>query len=558
MRKIYNYDQVREKNPNIKFENFIKILVTNDVEKRLDTENVDMCAKLKHTDEFISKVKKHSNDKIAIVGDYDVDGVMSTAIMAKGLKVLTGNMPLCLIPNRFKDGYGLNPRLVEEAVKEGCKLIITVDNGIRANDAVKFAKDKGVEVIVTDHHLPDENDLPKADLIINPHLSENKGILKCDDICGAMVAFYLIRNLLTSEKKLEKPFLQEIATFAGIATITDVMPLWNENRQIIKILTNLMHLKITPNLGLKTLIKKAGIKQLEFNVESVSFGIGPMLNAPGRLESAETSLKLMLTESTKEAEELCDKIIALNQQRKDLTAQLKTVAESQVSDNDKVNVIFLKDASEGMIGIIAGKICEDTNKLTFVFTNNKEKGILKGSGRAPQGPNLYELTETAIKSMKKKPLAYGGHESAMGISLADFDSMQDLKVKLSALNIPEVESNEILVRMPEKMSLKEIKDVLEKFEPFGSGLEEPTFVIKRKIFSIGLLGKLHSRFKMKINDEVINMSHFFSTSGCDVNNVNKPSIYEGQLCEVTFKIHKVVSDKDAKTSYEGYVKSIKK
>lgn len=549
MYKIFNFEKIKEKH-NISFSDFVKLFLGIGKREEINTDNCNLKVKLDGTDSFIDRINYHvfQNNKIAIIGDYDVDGVCASAIMKKSLDLLTDSTNiLTFIPNRFRDGYGLNINLVDEAIKFGCKLIITVDNGIKANEAISYAKSKNLEVIVTDHHTPDLENLPISDMIINPHIGNET--LKTKEICGATTAFLLCRHLLSHNKKLNENILRELAELAAIATICDVMPLVYENRLLVKYLLNMMHRNEDENRGISMLMQVLSVGRFAFDTESVSFGLGPCLNAPGRLDTAYTSYQLLIEKDREEIERLAELVEQFNNDRKRLTVDLKKESYKQLDDSS-VNVIYLPNVTEGIVGIIAGKICESTNKPTFVFTNN-HKGFLKGSGRTPKWCNLIETATAALKTMSENDVVgYGGHSGAMGLSLKDenalltFKAKLDMKVRLmnktdDAINV---------IRFPSNLSLKEIKDEIDKYAPYGEGFEEPIFVYKTPINSIYPMGEEHTRFNGFLNGDLTTYYFFF--------NVLEPEIYEGKIANVYFRIHKDVAEKAGTTTYSCYVQDV--
>ncbi len=554
MERIYDFNKFKAKYPDKTFDDFVRLYLNIDNRPDLDTSDVDLSVRLDGQDIFSDIVCRHvkGKDKIAIISDYDDDGVCGLAIMYLSLKTINeafGNCDLIpLIPNRFTDGYGLNKRLVDYAVSQGCKLIVTVDNGIKANEAIEYAVSQGVDVIVTDHHQPGSV-LPKCNLIVNPHIGNSQ--LKEKGICGAMTAFLLCRNLLNDNKLLTKRMLQNLAELAAIATITDVMELKKENRKIVKYLFNLMHRNEDANKGVSALMKKQGIGRYAFDTESVSYGLGPSLNAPGRLDTAMTSFNLLIEENPVQIETLTDIISELNSTRKQMTLVLKKEAMLQTKPDERVNVIVFNDVSEGIIGIIAGKICEETNNPVFVFTYNKEKNIYKGSGRAPVWCNLIETATKALNVIPDEVVGFGGHPGAMGLSLKTRNSVEMFKAQFDkCIRVyNKVEAEQKAIRFPEGMTLKDVKETLIKYEPFGQGFEEPLFVCRTPINYLTDMGEAHCRFSGFINGEETAFQMFFT-------NLDKED-YEGKMVDCFFKIHKDVAETVGTQHYTPYAKFVK-
>lgn len=484
--------------------------------------------------------------KIAIIGDYDVDGVTASAILFKVLSFF-GINSLVILPNRFVDGYGLNKRLIDIAKAKGSEIIITVDNGIREKESIEYAKAQGMKVIITDHHTPSADCLPNADLIINPHLTKSN--LQTKEICGATTVTFLCLALLKfisslpSLKSKEKSIYnlrEEIIELAAIATICDVMPLEYENRKLVKYLLNLMHRNEDQNEGISLLMKEMGLGNAEFNVESVSFGLGPALNSAGRLDTATSSLKVLM----KPTSDNIEKLIALNNERKKLTSELVKLSFEQISLGDETNVIYLENANEGIIGIIAGKVAESTLKPTYIFTNTHE-GFVKGSARGPEWCNLFTLTDTVLRS-KDYAVKYGGHAGALGLSLKSKDVLDDFKSSQADIvkTMDKTVKDKTYFEYPEAFTLSEIKNVLDKFEPFGEGFEEPVFVIRRKPRMSKKIGENHVSFKIFLDKKtMIDCYYFFAPHEID----------ESKTQNIYFKIKKSISDKTGKKKYEAYV-----
>lgn len=548
MKKILDYTKAKEKY-GMDFETFIKYVLNVEKRPELNTDGLSLKGlRFSNQKDIDALLDKHSSGIVEIVGDYDVDGVCATAIMMKALKVALPNAKLIpAIPNRFTDGYGLNSRIVEDATKNGVNLIITVDNGIVAKDAIEIARNKNIDVIVTDHHHPDVDKMPNANVIINPHLEGNLPS-RTKNICGAMVAFLICRAVLEDKKLLTKNLLRELAELAAIATICDVMPLEYENRLIVKYLLNMMHRNEDANLGISKLMSVLKNGRFEFNTESISFGIGPALNAAGRLDTAFTSYNLLMETVPSELERYANEVDRLNNLRKSLTNQLVALSYQQLNLEDSVNILYFDDISEGIIGIVAGKICESTNKPTYVFTNNKEKNIIKGSGRSPFWCNLIEVSSDILNSMEDA-LGFGGHAGAMGLSFKNVDALAifkaelDKKVRLMNRIEPEI----IAIRFPKDMTLKEAKDIVSRFEPFGEGLREPLFVCRTPINYLSLMGENHTRFSGFLNGEKADFYYFFNTLD---------ESYNGKMVDCFFTINKSVAETTGSETFSIYVKDV--
>lgn len=527
MKKIYGYDLYKKRTGN-DFYTFIKDYL------KFEETGAELDVKIDLTEEFIQLVTKHKESTIAIFGDYDVDGISASSIMYKGLKKFGIKDILTYIPNRFSDGYGMNNKMVTDAYDKEVKLIITVDNGIKAIEEVKMAKELGMDVIVTDHHLPGDV-IPTADIVINPHIGKQN--LKTGHICGAMIAYLLIQALLNGSDLKEEKFL------AAMATITDVMPLVYENRTLIKeIVERTRQDKTTYNKGLDYLFLKQGISFDTFSLETISFKIGPFLNTPGRLYKADLSYDL-LTSSLEKLPAIYDEITKLNQERKMQMETLKQNAMALLDKADLANIIILDDTNEGLIGILAGSICEKTGKPTFIFAKTIE-GVYKASGRSPKWCDLSEVTKDFWQEIM--PLAYGGHANAMGLTLKDESDVLNFKALLEA-KIKDMPKDELktYLRYPTGFSIKEVRDILDKFAPFGEGNKEPSFAITTKLDRPIIIGKKHSKFYFNINNERIEGLQFY----------NIPAVGDGYY-NVYFKINKEYSNYSKRIEYKFMIEEI--
>ena len=423
----------------------------------------------------ILKRKIAEGKTIRIIGDYDVDGVMATYILCKAL-IKCGAKADYEIPDRIKDGYGINMQIVEMAVSDRIDTIITCDNGIAAREQVKFAKQMGMTVLITDHHdIPIGEPLPPADTIVNPK-QETCGY-PFKGICGAVVAYKLAEALYEAfgfEKKLAE---EEFLEFAAIATVCDVMDLVNENRALVK--HGIEKLKRTSNMGLQALIR---VNQLEFanlSAYHLGFVIGPCINASGRLESAKIALKLFLTEEKGKAELFAKELKMLNEERKQMTEENLEKAISIVEETglleDKVLLVFIPECHESLAGIIAGRLRERYNRPTIVLTKGKEG--LKGSGRSTPEYSMFEELSKCKEYLSK----FGGHPMAAGLSLEE----ENLEPFRRALNknttlteedlIPKVTFDMVLPL--EEISLPLIREI-DFLEPYGKENTRPLFAGK--------------------------------------------------------------------------------
>ena len=338
---------------------------------------------------IFSEIEK--NTKIRIIGDYDIDGVCATYILLKGLETLGADVDFAL-PHRIIDGYGINERLTEEAAKEGIGLIVTCDNGIAANDAIAYAKEKGMKVIVTDHHNPPEV-LPNADILINPKKPGDDYPYK--EICGSVVAYKLIEALFEKKgiAKEGKDGIYRFLQFAGFATVGDVVTLQDENRIFVK--EGLKQLNNTEIIGLKALIDVSALGNSTIKAYHLGFVLGPCINVCGRIESAGKAMELLLCEDYKEAISLASDIRNLNEDRKQMTEDALKAAYEILDgrEDEKVLVVYLPDCHESIVGIVAGRIKEHYRKPTIVLTNGLSEGddvTIKGSARSIEKYDMFE------------------------------------------------------------------------------------------------------------------------------------------------------------------------
>lgn len=455
--------------------------------------------------------KIRQQKKIRIIGDYDVDGICSSYILYKGIKALGGEADV-VIPHRMKDGYGLNDHLIEHAFQDGVDTVLTCDNGIAAAPQIKRAKEMGMTVVVTDHHeVPYEERegqrsylLPPADAVVDPKQPGCGYPFK--QICGAVVAGKLVQVLWEErngcEDFFEQELYEEICIFEALATVCDVMELWDENRILVK--EGLRLMGRTSNLGMKALLMVNGIEEKALSPYHAGFIIGPCMNASGRLDTARRALELFCCEDWKEAVTIAGDLKSLNDSRKLMTEQGVSDAIRQVEEEhlegDRVLVLYLPDCHESLAGIIAGRIREKYGKPAFVLTKGEE-GI-KGSGRSIENYSMYEEM-SACKELFTK---YGGHKMAAGLSLADevsvrkFRKMLNDNCKLTKEDFEQVVH--IDVAMPLRYADKNFIEELSVLEPFGIGNPRPVFARKDiSLLSGRKLGKKRNVGKYKISEE---------------------------------------------------------
>lgn len=453
----------------------------------------------------ILQEKIENRNRIRIIGDYDIDGVMSTYILLESLRGLGCDVDM-MIPNRITDGYGINEHLIEQAWQEGRDTIITCDNGIAAVTQIRKAKDLGMTVIVTDHHEVPFEDLeggrkeilPSADAIVNP--KQKACSYPFAGLCGAVVAMKVMEALY-EKMAPEVDLVDKMLPFAGIATIGDVMDLQDENRILVK--EGLQRLHHTTNLGLQELIRVNNLEPENISPYHIGFILGPCLNASGRLDTAKRALQLLLADSREEAAVLAGDLKNLNESRKEMTAQGLEKAIEQVESTsmmeDTVLVVFLPECHESLAGIIAGRLRERYHKPSFMLTRGEE-GV-KGSGRSIESYSMYEK----LCECKEYLTKFGGHPMAAGLSLEE-ENVERFRRKLneqSGLTEEDlVEKVTIDVPMPIHYIRKDLVQELSLLEPFGKGNEKPLFAQKNLwVSQMRVFGKNRNVVKMRLTDE---------------------------------------------------------
>lgn len=434
-------------------------------------KDVDLAAEI-----ILKKVKEQK--KIRIIGDYDIDGIQSTYILYCALKRIGAEADY-VIPHRIRDGYGMNEHLVTQAAEAGIDTILTCDNGISAIDQIHLAKELGMTVVVTDHHeVPyiEENGvrrekISEADAIVNPKQEACQYPFK--KLCGAAVAWKLVQ-VLYEQAGIPVSEADRFIENAGFATVGDVMDLQGENRVLVKL--GLKMLNQTQNIGMKALILQSNRKLGEIRSGDIGFGLGPCLNATGRLETARIALKLLLCESEAEAAVLAQEAVDLNNSRKLLTEQAVEVAKQMIADggyeNDRVFVIFLPDCHESLAGIVAGRIREAYHRPTLVITRGEEGA--KGSGRSIEGYSMFEELNKCADLLS----SFGGHPMAAGFSLPEenIEAFHRRLNEVCTLTEEELQAKVVIdVPMPIGYITFPLIEQLKLLEPFGKGNDKPVF-----------------------------------------------------------------------------------
>lgn len=464
-------------------------------------------AKMLNLTNTVNILEKKINEKnrIRVVGDYDIDGIISTYLFVTALQ-RCGALVDYDIPDRIKDGYGININIIDLAIKDGIDTILTCDNGIAAMDAIKYAKKMGITVIITDHHnvpfIEDENNdriyiKPNADIIVNPKQQECMYGFK--ELCGAGVVYKIVSELYKKFNINEKELLDFIELVA-IATVCDVVELVDENRIIVKY--GLGRLNNTKNLGIKALIKETGIAGKKLTTYHLGFILGPCINASGRLDSAKKGLSLLLAGNKDKVEEIAKELVLLNTERRKLTEEglnkALEICETDEYKKYKVLVVYLPGINESVAGIIAGRLKEKYNKPTIVLTNSDD--FAKGSARSIEEYNIFE----EILKQKDLLLKFGGHPMAAGMSIEirNIDLFrQRLNEDTSLTDEDIIKKVYIDLQVPLNVINFNLIDSIEVLEPYGTGNPKPILGAKGLyIREAKILGKDKNVLKLRLSD----------------------------------------------------------
>ena len=457
----------------------------------------------------ILKEKIEEGKKIRVIGDYDIDGVNATYILQQGLAGLGADVDTD-IPNRIKDGYGLNQMLIDRALEDDVDTIITCDNGIAAMSEIAYGKENGMTIVVTDHHeVPylEENGekkhlLPPADAVVDPHRADCEYPFK--GLCGAAVAYKLVEVLyrVSGKSEQEVEHLQEsLMENVAIATIGDVMDLVGENRVFVK--KGLELLKTTKNEGLHALMQCTGVDTANLNTYHIGFVLGPCINAGGRLDTAKRALELLNASNRREAVTLAADLKELNDSRKEMTEAGVEEAVRQIESSswkdDQVLVVYLPECHESIAGIIAGRIKERYYRPTFVLTKG-ETGV-KGSGRSIEAYDMFAEMSRCRELFTK----FGGHKLAAGLSLEE-EKVEVFRKRINELADLTEEDLQMKVsidmRLPFPYINEELIHELKILEPFGKGNGKPLFAeSKLRVIQPRIFGKNRNVLKCRLEDQ---------------------------------------------------------
>lgn len=457
----------------------------------------------------ILKEKIEEGKKIRVIGDYDIDGVNATYILQQGLAGLGADVDTD-IPDRIKDGYGLNQMLIDRALEDDVDTIVTCDNGIAAMSEIAYGKENGMTIVVTDHHeVPylEENGkkkylLPPADAVVDPHRADCEYPFK--GLCGAAVAYKLVEVLyrVSGKSEQEVEHLQDnLMENVAIATIGDVMDLVGENRVFVK--KGLELLKTTKNEGLHALMQCTGVDTANLNTYHIGFVLGPCINAGGRLDTAKRALELLNASNRREAVTLAADLKELNDSRKEMTEEGVEEAVRQIESSswkdDQVLVVYLPECHESIAGIIAGRIKERYYRPTFVLTRG-ETGV-KGSGRSIEAYDMFAEMSRCRELFTK----FGGHKLAAGLSLEE-ENVEVFRKRINELaDLTEDDLQmkvSIDMRLPFPYINEELIHELKILEPFGKGNGEPLFAeSKLRVIQPRIFGKNRNVLKCRLEDQ---------------------------------------------------------
>lgn len=464
----------------------------------------------KDIDKATSRIKSAilNNEQITIVGDYDVDGVVSTAIMVDFFDTINYKVNR-IIPNRFEHGYGLSEKIVD-MIDSG--LVITVDNGISAYEASLKLQEKGIDLIITDHHTVGEK-LPLALAIVNP--KQNDCTFPFKDICGAQVAWYLcaaIKNELNLEVNMG-----EFLDLLCIAIIADIMPMTSLNYTMVK--HGLKKLKTSKRAAF---IKLDEIMNKKFYIsDDIGFMIAPKINSAGRMDDASYALSFLLSKTQYEANDSLQLLEELNNYRKTLQEEITNKACLEIDEKDNVIVVWGEDWHEGVIGIVASKLANKYKKPAFVFS--VKNGIAKGSARANAHINLHTL----ITNCQDLLLGFGGHKNAAGLSLNE-KNIQEFKEKINE-QVVNIEKEKLHIEQHSIGELDvssvdlEFLSIIEKFEPYGLENKKPIFQIcNSEVLKVELIGRDRNHLKLLLNNDgfIFEALKFHSKEKLDNNKID--------------------------------------
>lgn len=492
-RVIRNREMVTEKDfRDYLFHDFESLTSLDDA--LLHIESAEVLKGIPPAVELLQRIIREGG-KIRIFGDYDVDGTMATVILMRAIRLASGRVDW-RVPNRMIDGYGMNERMVREAIADGIRLIITCDNGIAALEPIRIAREAGIHVIVTDHHEPVRGDaakgeaeviLPEADVCIDPHQPDCPSTFK--EICGATVAWKLMLSYFEFVLPERKPLLAALIPHVAFATVCDMMPLVKDNRFLVKYGIWMFHQRQIDAAMLNLCAVKEVLPE-DVRAESFGFYLGPVINAGGRLETAEYAIRLFLSDDLTEAGELAAHLRELNEERKNMTRTGEELALDEIDRldlmamnapdraPDPILVVYVPSVHESVAGLVSSYLTRRFHRPSIVLTDSNEEGICKGSGRSVSGYHILN----GLNLCKEYLIRFGGHEGAAGLSIAK-ENIDAFRKKINALCPRREEDCVRKVRVDLPVSPEVVNETLieemKLIEPCGNGNPAPVLAVDR-------------------------------------------------------------------------------
>lgn len=499
---------------------------------------------MKDMDLAVDRVNKaiDNKEKVLIYGDYDVDGTTSVALMYSFLKTYHIELGY-YIPNRYSEGYGISKTAIEYAEREGFSLIIALDCGIKANDKIDFAREKNIDFIICDHHLPGEK-IPNACAVLDPKREDCN--YPFDQLSGCGVGFKLIQAVT---QKNNVPF-KEIIPFLDLVAVSiasDIVPVVDENRILTKF--GLEQLNNSPRIGLKSIVEKSGLKGKEITINDIVFKIGPRINAAGRMESGEKAVELLVSEEIGHADSVSETINFFNNSRKNVDRSITSAALNMISENDELlaknsTVLYNEDWHKGVVGIVASRLIETYYKPTIILT--KSNGFATGSARSVVGFDLYQAIEECSDLLEN----FGGHMYAAGLTLK-VENIPEFTSRFERIVKENITVDQLIpqIEIDSEINLKDINDkfvrILKQFEPFGPGNMTPVFVTYNVVDygNVKLVGANEEHLRMDLLQENGPMSSITAIA------FNQPQNYKhirsGEAFDVCYSVQE--------NNFMGYV-----
>jgi len=418
-----------------------------------------------------------AEEAIAVYGDYDVDGVTATALLVQTLQAL-GVRVIPYIPNRMDEGYGLNNAALEDLARQGIKLVVTVDCGVRSVDEAAFARELGLDMIITDHHAV-SSELPSAVAVIDPRRDDDRYPFK--HLAGVGLAFKLAQGLLRAERQMPVskarvlPQKEDLLDLVALGTVADLAPLTGENRALV--CRGLEQLNEARRPGIAAMLAEAELQKGQVSAATIGFVLGPRLNAAGRLDDAMASYNLLATSSAEEAAALAQQLGAQNRERRRLTREMVEQAREEVGvlGDDLIYVLASSDYTAGIAGLVAGRITEEFYRPTLVIALEEEQS--KGSARSIKG---FHITK-ALDQCEALLVTYGGHTAAAGFTISN-DQIDEFRSRMRDIAARQLTADDLVPLLKIDMPLPlaqanwETLAFIEKLQPFGMGNPRPTFV----------------------------------------------------------------------------------